>query len=208
MAGGDTVSTPGPLTLGVCAFGRVEKGRALRRSAAREGDGIYVTGTIGDAALGLAVQKGRWAGDGAGFLIERYRRPRPRTGVGPRLVGVVHAAIDISDGLVADLGHVCEESAVSAVIEAARVPLSDAARAIVGGDSSAMSLVLGGGDDYELLFTAADAEAEAIGRIAAETDVPITRIGSVGGGSGPGTVSVVGVEGAPMALDGGGFRHF
>ena len=94
------------------------------------------------------------------------------------------------------------------MIEAARVPLSDAARAIVGGDSSAMSLVLGGGDDYELLFTAADAEAEAIGRIAAETDVPITRIGSVGGGSGPGTVSVVGVDGAPMALDGGGFRHF
>lgn len=208
LAGGDTVSTPGPLTLGVCAFGRVATGRALRRSAAKAGDEIYVSGTIGDAALGLAVLRNAISGDADGFLVERYRRPRPRTTLGPRLVGLARAAIDVSDGLVADLGHVCEESGMSAVLRAAEVPLSDAARAVVAANPGMLTTVLTGGDDYELLFTAPAGAAASLTALAAELGIPLARVGAIVGPGNPPSVSVVDGGGCALNLDSAGFRHF
>lgn len=213
LAGGDTVSTPGPLSLTVCAFGTVPVGKALKRSAARPGDAVFVSGNIGDGALGLAVLKGELfglSGEASAALVERYRRPQPRCTLGPRLIGVARAAIDVSDGLVADLGHICEVSGVSAAIEADRVPLSAAAREALSRDSGLLTRILGGGDDYEILFTADPAEEGGIDAAAAAAGVAVTRIGTIGEG-GEGIVSSVAVMGTgdlPFDPEAGGFRHF
>ncbi|TAN59550.1 MAG: thiamine-phosphate kinase, partial [Magnetospirillum sp.] len=129
LIGGDTVSTPGPLTLTLTALGRVVAGRGLLRSGARPGDEIWVSGSIGDGALGLRAIRGELVGLGeahGGVLADRYRLPRPRTGLGPRLIGLASAAMDVSDGLVQDLGHICRASSVTAEIHAPLVPLSTA----------------------------------------------------------------------------------
>ena len=134
LIGGDTDSTPGPVTIAIMAFGEVPTGRIIRRGGARPGDTIFVTGTIGDAALGLEVLRGRLPEldtASAGFLVDRYRLPLPRVTVGPQLIGLATAALDVSDGLIADLGHICEVSDLTAIVEAPRVPLSPAARAAI-----------------------------------------------------------------------------
>lgn len=215
LVGGDTVATPGPLTLSICAFGSAPKGAELRRSGARIGDAVFVTGTIGDAALGLiALQKGL-AGVGAaecGALAARYRRPTPRVACGRRLIGVAHAAIDVSDGLLADLGHICETSGTAAVVEAARVPLSAAARAALATGAGDWPTILTGGDDYELLFTAPADAAVALAEISAMLDLPITRIGRIverrEAGDLERLVAVVDGNGQPMTVAGSGYRHF
>src|SRR4051812_19691930 len=125
LCGGDTTSTPGPTTITVTAFGRVARGRGLGRDGARAGDELWVTGTIGDAALGLLAARGRL--DSAS-LEKRYRLPQPRSTLGPRLVGIASAAADISDGLLADVGHIANASGLSARIERDQVPLSMAAK--------------------------------------------------------------------------------
>jgi len=215
LVGGDTVATPGPLTLCITAFGSVASGTELRRSGARPGDAVFVTGTIGDAALGLiALQKGL-AGVGAAdseALAARYRRPTPRTACGPRLVGLARAAIDVSDGLVADLGHICETSSAAAVIEAARVPLSAAAQAALAAGAGSWRDILSGGDDYELLFTApTDAEA-ALATISRALDLPITRIGRIvertSADRPDRLVGVLDAAGRPVVLETSGYRHF
>src|SRR5690349_11979564 len=137
LLGGDSTATDGPATLSVTALGRVASGRAVLRSGARAGDSIYVSGTLGDAALGLQALRGELPGIAAearDFLAGRYRLPQPRLALGQRLVGVAHAMMDISDGLVADLGHIVEASGVGAVIEAALLPLSPAARSVIAAD--------------------------------------------------------------------------
>ena len=144
-----------------------------------------MSGTIGDAALGLLALKGEIAGPGTDDLIGRYRLPRPRLALGRALRGSAHAAIDVSDGLVADLMHVCESSAVAAEIRGDAVPLSDAGRAALARAPELMSTVLTGGDDYELLFTAPAALDPAAGG----GEVAITEIGEIVGGRG---VAVVG----------------
>jgi len=210
LAGGDSVSTTGPITLSVTAFGLVPKGRALPRWGGRPGDRVFVTGTIGDAALGLQIAFGKLevAEDGArGALLRRLRRPDPRTGVGPRLVGLATACLDVSDGLVADLGHLCEESGCAAVLEAVRVPLSDSARAVVGADPVRLALALTGGDDYELLFTAPEEARPALRALANETGVPITEIGRLAEGD-AGTVGAIGADGQPIDLPVRGWEHF
>ena len=210
LAGGDSVSTTGPVTLSVTAFGLVPKGRALPRWGGRPGDRVFVTGTIGDAALGLQVAFGKIevADEVArGALLRRLRRPDPRTGVGPRLVGLATACLDVSDGLVADLGHLCEESRCAAVLDATRVPLSDSARAVVGADAAMLSLALTGGDDYELLFTAPEEARPALRTLAVDTGVPIAEIGLLAGGD-AGSVGVVGADGQPIALPVRGWEHF
>lgn len=207
LAGGDSVSTPGPVTLTITAFGEVAANAALRRSGARVGDLVYVSGTIGDGALGLEVLRGRVAGLAQAHkdaLIERYRRPQPRTACGPRLAGLAHAAIDVSDGLAADLGHIAEVSGVAAVIETVSVPLSTAAAATLALDPHLRDAILGGGDDYELLFTAPPAAAGGIASLSSELGLPLTAIGRIESGRG---VRVVDADGAEIALRAAGYTH-
>lgn len=207
LAGGDSVSTPGPVTLTITAFGEVAAGAALRRSGARVGDLVYVSGTVGDGALGLKVLRGHASGLTQAHkdaLIERYRRPQPRVACGPRLVGLAHAAIDVSDGLAADLGHIAETSGVAAVVEATSVPLSTAAAAALELESDLRDAVLGGGDDYELLFTVPPGAAASVAALASELDLPLTAIGRIEGGHG---IRLTGAGGAEIGLPSRGYTH-
>jgi thiamine-monophosphate kinase len=208
LMGGDTVATPGPTTLSVTAIGTAPVGKALRRGGAQPGDRLFVTGTIGDGLLGLRVLQGELRGldpSHARFLAERNQVPQPRVHVGPALLeaGVVHAAMDISDGLVADAGHIADSSHCGLVIRAERVPLSEAASEVLAADLDLLESLLTGGDDYEILFTTRD--ASVLRDVARKTGVPITEIGKVVEGSG---VSVVDRDGAVLPLKQTGFQHF
>ena len=208
LIGGDTVSTPGPLTLSLTALGRVEAGRALLRSQAQVGDVVWVSGTIGDGALGLMAARNELqtlSADDQDFLADRYRLPQPRTPLGPLLVGLAHAGMDVSDGLVQDLGHICHASGLGAVIQWDQVPLSHAAQAVMAGDQSRLALVLTGGDDYELLFTASPNFSEAIAAAGKTSKVPVTAIGRIVDGKG---VIVMDSCGGEINLPRGGWRHF
>ena len=208
LLGGDTVRTPGPLCLSLTALGSAPAGSELLRDGAEPGDLIAVSGTVGDGALGLAVYQGvlgELAECHAGHLLDRFRRPEPRLELGLALRGLAHAAIDVSDGLIADLGHIVEASGVGARIEAADVPLSDAARAVLAAQPARLSDCLTGGDDYELLFTVAPAERATLDRLAAELGIPLAVIGRVESEAG---VRVIGAEGAPLTLVRAGYRHF
>lgn len=208
LLGGDSVATPGATTLSVAAIGRVAAGRAVLRRGARPGDRIYVSGTLGDAALGLKAAAGGLAGIDAAaraFLIDRYRLPQPRLALGLALVGTARAMIDISDGLVADLGHICEVSGVGAVVEVALLPLSHAAKASLAGEPALLASVLGGGDDYELLFTAPPATEATLAELGARLGVAVTVIGRIEAGQG---VRVLDPEGHPVAVPVAGYQHF
>jgi thiamine-monophosphate kinase len=208
LLGGDTTATPGPLTITITAIGEAPVGAALRRSGARPGDAVYVSGTVGDAALGLGVAQSRLAGlkaEEAEYLRRRYLVPEPRVALGLALRGIAHAAMDVSDGLVADLGHICTASGVAAVIEAARVPLSPAARAAVAADPARLETALAGGDDYELLFTVAPADTARAAAAAKTAGVAASEIGRIEAGAG---VIVIGRDGRPMTFGQGGYRHF
>nr|WP_295833879.1 thiamine-phosphate kinase [uncultured Azospirillum sp.] len=210
LAGGDSVSTSGPITLSVTAFGLVPTGRALPRWGGQPGDRVFVTGSIGDAALGLEIAYGRLDvpdEETRAHLLRRMRRPDPRMSVGPRLIGLASGAMDVSDGLVADLGHLCEESGCAALLRADAVPLSDAARGAIDGDPVRLALAITGGDDYELLFTAPPAARDALAALAAECGVAITEIGELRPGT-PGEVTVMDVFGAPLPLTRRGWDHF
>lgn len=202
LLGGDTVGTPGPLTLTLTILGTVPKGQALLRSGAKPGDDVWVSGTLGDAALGLRVLRGLAASeDEALALVDRYRTPRPRLALGQALRGLATAAIDVSDGLLADLGHVLEESRVGARVEAALLPLSPEGRGMPGAREAALA----GGDDYELLFTAPSARRAEVEALAGRLDHGLTRVGAIRAGAG---LEVVDTDGAPLALDRIGWRHF
>ena len=207
LIGGDTIRAADALTLSLTAFGEVPQGQALRRSGARAGDDIYVSGTIGDAALGLLAAEGGLAmlsQPERSALIARYRLPQPRTELGKRLIGRASAAIDISDGLVADLGHICAASAVGARIEAPLVPLSPAAAAACGADAKLLERALSGGDDYELLITAPPMVAGDLASVAKSADVALSRIGAIHEGSG---VRVMTSEGEEMNFASAGYEH-
>ncbi|OHC75912.1 MAG: thiamine-phosphate kinase [Rhodospirillales bacterium RIFCSPLOWO2_12_FULL_58_28] len=212
LIGGDTVATTGPLTFAVSMVGRVEEGRELRRSGARPGDIIYVSGAIGDAALGLKVINGElpWLADGFGEdLADRYYRPQPRVELGRRLAGLAHAAIDVSDGLAADLRHVCAASGVAATLAAHKVPLSPAGRAAVEHAPELISSVLGGGDDYELLFTAPPEAADALARLSRDLNLPLTAVGSIAGMTGETHgVTIIDKNGDEIKLTADGYLHF
>jgi thiamine-monophosphate kinase len=218
LLGGDTTSTPGPISLSLTAIGHVAPGQMLHRTGARAGDGIWVTGTIGDGALGLAVAQGKLA-DPSGYLLDRYRLPRPRLGL--RIADFATAGMDISDGLVQDLGHLCraarlgrparlgraarvgDAAGLQAEIEAALVPLSDAARA-AGPDWLATCLT--GGDDYELLLAVPQVREAALRHAARAAGIPVTRIGSFRPGA-PG-VMVRDHAGQEFSPDRPGWSHF
>ncbi len=208
LIGGDLISTRGPLTASLTALGEVAAGGELRRDGARPGDHVYVSGTLGDAALGLRVARGSLAALAAAdrsVLIDRYRLPQPRLELGLRLGGLAHAAIDISDGLVADLEHVCDRSGVGADIEAWRVPLSPEARAAFDADRSLATLGLTGGDDYEIAFTAAGDTGQAVAALATALTLRLTPVGRITAGTG---VRVVDELGAEVSLATRGYRHF
>ncbi|MBP2298019.1 thiamine-phosphate kinase [Azospirillum picis] len=210
LAGGDSVSTSGPITLSVTAFGLVPAGRALPRWGGQPGDRVFVTGTIGDAALGLEIAYGRLDMPDAAardHLLRRLRRPDPRTGLGPRLIGLATGALDVSDGLVADLGHLCEESGCAALLYGDAVPLSEAAVGAIDGDAARLALAITGGDDYELLFCAPSSATETLASLAADSGVSITQIGELVPGR-AGTVTVLDAAGAPLPLARRGWDHF
>lgn len=196
LLGGDTTHTPGPLTLSLTCIGHVAPGQAVHRHGAQPGDEIWVTGTIGDAALGLQALRGGIP-DPGGFLADRYHLPQPRLGV--LTPALVHAAMDISDGLVQDLGHLARAAGLAAELTLAAIPLSAAARAQ---GPAWLETCLTGGDDYELLMAIPPGQAAAL---QANTAVPLHRIGHFKPGQG---VSVLGVNGEPLVLTQTGWSHF
>jgi thiamine-monophosphate kinase len=207
LAGGDTTSTPGPTTIAVTALGEVPAGGMRQRAGARAGDEVLVSGTIGDAALGLAVLEGRVKAPAPAHdaLAARYLLPRPRVALGMAAPRQGVASMDVSDGLVQDLGHVAALAGCGAEIEAARVPLSRAARELVAGEPGLLDLALSGGDDYELLFAAAPAAAAALVAAGEACGVPVARIGRLVAGQG---VAIVERDGARRLLARGGWTHF
>jgi thiamine-monophosphate kinase len=194
LIGGDTTRSP-LLTISITALGEVPSGVAMYRAGARPGDDIWVSGELGGAALVLARPE-------LAALAPRLHRPEPRVELGERLRGLAHAAIDLSDGLAGDLGHILERSQVGALVEYAKVPRPAAFAAFPAFEADC---VLSGGDDYELLFTAAQAqrgEIEALGR---ELKIALTRVGTIQ--SGAAKLLIVDAAGKPLAHR-GGFDHF
>jgi thiamine-monophosphate kinase len=200
LVGGDL--TRGPLTVTVQAHGFVPEGQAVRRDGARPGDLVCVSGALGDAGLALRhLLRGEPVDD---YLRRRLERPTPRVSLGEVLRGLATAAIDLSDGLLADLGHILDASGVGARIELSRVPLADQVAAAVAAADD-WSLPLASGDDYELCFTLPRDAAKQLPVLAAAAGCPLTIIGDVTTGSG---VSVTRADGTPWATPSGGFDHF
>ncbi|MCB1537092.1 MAG: thiamine-phosphate kinase [Rhodoblastus sp.] len=214
LLGGDTVSTPGPLTLSITALGAVPAGRMVPRDGARAGDALYVSGTIGDAALGLrertAGLQSRDEPEGsrsnAAFLIDRYLAPQPRLALAQALREHASGAMDVSDGLVGDLAKMLRVSGASAEVDIARIPLSEAARAAIAGEPRLLETALTGGDDYEILASVPQGRALAFEGAAAAAGVAITRIGTVTTGQAAPTFRDA--RGAPMSFARGSFAHF
>ena len=207
LIGGDT--TRGPRNLCVTIVGELPAGTALTRGGAQSGDDVYVSGVLGDAALALAMLQGRTslAPDAASVAQLRLEAPVPRVTLGVALRGVATAALDLSDGLTGDLGHLLTDSGVGAVIDVGVIPCSPALAGKLAGDERALALacLLAGGDDYELCFTAAPALRERIAAIAASLQIPLTRIGGVGPGAG---LTVRDEGGTPISLLPAAFDHF
>jgi thiamine-monophosphate kinase len=205
LLGGDTTAIPGPLTLSLTAIGEVPSGSMTRRGGARVGDLVLVSGTIGDGMLGLEVSLGRLPGlerRHAEYLRERYLRPTPRLELGTRLRGIVSAGADISDGLVADLGHIADASGVAARLDLARVPLSEAARAALALAPDLEGRIATGGDDYELVLTVPPAALDQVNLLAAPG---LTIVGEIV--TGP-AGEVRDASGRIFEAGEGGYRHF
>jgi thiamine-monophosphate kinase len=209
LIGGDT--TRGPLTLSVQIMGEVPPGKALRRDGARAGDDVWVSGYLGEAAMALEIMGGKgWRGlskEDRRTLEERLHAPTPRVGLGLALRGIAHSAIDVSDGLIADLGHICERSGVSATIEWEAVPAIPLVRAHAQTDRGARGL-LAGGDDYELCFTASPRRRAAVMAAAARARVRVTMIGRMERKRAAAPVTVLDSVGKPLKVKARGYDHF
>lgn len=208
LLGGDSVATAGPAVLSLTAIGEVEAGREIRRNGARAGDDIWVSGTIGDAFLGLGARRGAYpqlTAEDRAALIARFQVPEPRVALGPALAGIAHAMIDISDGLLADLGHICETSRVAAIVALDTLPLSAGAQKLAASESGLRAQLATGGDDYELLFTASPADTELIAALSKKLGLPIAKIGRIEAGAG---VRLVDGEGRTIPVEHAGWRHF
>jgi thiamine-monophosphate kinase len=212
LFGGDTVRSPGPLMVSITACGDVPEGEMVRRSGAHAGERVYVSGTIGDGTLGLAALDGGVPavdgldGPARDELARRYLVPRPRLALAPALCAHASAAMDVSDGLVGDLGLLARASGVSAEIEAAAVPLSAAARRAIAGDGALLARALTGGDDYEILCTVAPQSSAAFEAAAGKAGVAVTAIGTiVEGGAGP---VVRDAAGDALVFERGSYAHF
>ena len=185
LLGGDTVSTPGPLMVSVTAFGRVPPGKMVHRSGAKPGDRVMVTGTIGDAALGLAILRGGSVHAAASdkgareTLIGRYRVPQPRVAMADVVRNYASASMDVSDGLAGDLAKLCGVSGVSALIDMERVPLSGPAGDLVSRGVVGREMLVAGGDDYEILCTVPEARVDAFRQAAQAAGVSVSAIGTI-----------------------------
>ncbi len=209
LLGGDTVATPGPLTISITAFGHVPPGETILRSRAEPGDRIVVSGTIGDASLGLAILTGKiTVGDAAvrEMLLGRYRIPQPRIALAESVRKFARAAMDVSDGLAGDLAKLCAASGVSAVIDAGSVPLSDAARGLMEQGRTCLESMVSGGDDYEILCTIAENRFRDFGRAARSVGVAVTPIGTIVAGNTP--PKWLDAEGGEIALPRLSYSHF
>ncbi|HLO24034.1 MAG TPA: thiamine-phosphate kinase [Methyloceanibacter sp.] len=212
LAGGDTTKTPGPLCITITALGLVPHGHAALRHGGKRGDLLYVTGTIGDAYLGLRLLKEPalaarlgLSEDDVSFLVGRYREPLPRNAIAIPLRNFASAAIDASDGLVGDVGKLAAVSHVGAVIEAARVPLSPASRKAVVRDPSLLEALLTGGDDYEIVASVPEASASAFENEIRAKGETVTQIGRLEERDG---IRVLGEGGRTLKLSHKGFAHF
>jgi len=211
--GGDTVKTDGPVSISIFAFGVLPRGTMVQRTGAKAGDKIFVTGTIGDGALGLNLlrepaRKAAWslADPEAKHLIDRYRVPQPRVAVAAAVRTHASASMDVSDGLIGDLAKLCDVSGVSARIEAKSLPLSVGARRALSSEPALIESIATGGDDYEILFTLAPDRIASLRELAAAANVGVTEIGEIVEGHDP--PRMIGTDGATLTFVRSSFSHF
>ena len=204
LVGGDT--TRGALTLSITVIGEIPPGQALRRDGAQAGDDIWVSGVIGSAAMALAYRQGRVFMEqiDAAKVLPALYLPTPRVALGIALRGIAHSAIDISDGLLGDLGHILQRSNVGAILEFACLPTLPVVQAYLH-EAVARDCVLAGGDDYELCFTTPASKCDAVLAAAASAGVAVTRIGHITAESG---LTVIGADGRPLPVEHTGYDHF
>lgn len=212
LLGGDTVRTPGPLTLSITAFGTVPQGTMVPRTGARQGDAVLVSGTIGDAALGLALHTGKagaWADaltqEERAYLVDRYLHPRPRTDLTAALRASARAAMDVSDGLAGDCAKMLRTAGLGGEIDLSLLPLSAAARSALGADETLLETIATGGDDYEILCTVPESGVAAFTEAARHAGTPVTRIGTVGA---PGGRLVLRDKAGERRFTRGSYGHF
>lgn len=210
LFGGDTDRTPGPVTVSIAMFGSVPQGTIVRRSGAKAGDRVFVTGTIGDAALGVMVRGGKaktWTltEPQRQHLISRYLLPQPRNALAEAIRNHASASMDISDGLVGDFGKLCRASGVAADIDVASVPMSEAAKVVVASETAALETILTGGDDYEVVCTVPKAKAESFCSAAKTAGVPVSDIGAIVAGE---RARFIDAAGKPLVFTRNSFSHF
>jgi thiamine-monophosphate kinase len=211
LLGGDTDRTPGPISASIAAFGSVPQGKMVRRSTAKPGDCVVVTGNIGDAALGVLLRRDSRLADGLrldgaarAHLQQRYLLPEPRNALAGAVLEYASAAMDVSDGLAGDLAKLCRASSVGAEVDVGRVPLSDAVRAALAADPALLETVLGGGDDYEIILTLSPEKLGAFHGAARAAGVAAAEIGRVTGGEGACFMR----DGSPLSLARLAYSHF
>ena len=211
LLGGDTDSTPGPISVSIAAFGSVPKGKMIRRSTAKPGDCVVVTGTIGDAAVGVLLRQDLGLADRLrlnetmrSHLQQRYLLPEPRNALANAVLEYASAAMDVSDGLAGDLAKLCRASSIAAEVDVAHVPLSEATRAAISADPALLETVLAGGDDYEILLTLSPQNLGALRAAARAAGVATAEIGHVTAGEGGHFMR----DGSPLSLTRASYSHF
>ncbi len=212
LIGGDTVTAKGAWWLSVTAFGEASSRGLVPRGGGQPADFLYVSGTLGDAALGLLVRLGKASIEPSltalhrDFLLKRYLYPEPRLALAQPLASYASAAMDVSDGLALDLSRMCAASGVTAEVQVSSIPLSEAASAVAAASTSAMQTILTGGDDYEILAAVPQDQAASFEASSKKAGLPVTRIGIVKAGLD--APAFIGDDGSPLQLSAKGFEHF
>jgi thiamine-monophosphate kinase len=207
LFGGDTDRTPGPITISIAMFGSVPEGTMVRRAGAKAGHRVFVSGTIGDAALGLAVRKGKdWklSEPHRQYLLARYLLPQPRTALAEAVRQHASAAMDVSDGLAGDFAKLCRASQVGAAIAVERIPFSGAAKVVLAAEPTMREVALSGGDDYEIVCTVPPAKADAFRAAAQAANAVVAEIGEIEDGAGPRFLA----DGRALTFERAAYSHF
>ncbi|MCK0070404.1 thiamine-phosphate kinase [Kordiimonas laminariae] len=203
LLGGDSTSTSGPLTISITAIGYVPNGTMIRRNGAKAGDNVYVTGNLGEAAFALQAILGNIKAPD--ISLASYYKPRAQHLTGQALRGIASAAADVSDGLLADVGHIAKASGAKVTLQLDLLPYSTAVNELTIEQDELLQLVYSGGDDYQIVFTASECDADELARLTQENGVKITRIGKVVEGSG---VEIIDTNGKKVQVSHQGFNHF